>query len=123
VPRGGGPGAGVVLRSVYGFDIGRTDVIACAGWVAVGEATRSVGRGSGESPPDTDCCHGAGSVRSTAPGATTQTQRGVAWVTTAVGSEARGNLRSDIHNVRVSSDLLTAETLSSWCHVLKRTFS
>ena len=44
-------------------------------------------------------------------------------MTTTVGSEARGIPRSDIHNVRASSDLLTAETLSSWCYVLKRTFS
>ena len=33
-----------------------------------------------------------------------------------------GDLRSDTRNVRASSNLLTAETLSSWCYVLKRTF-
>ena len=91
--------------------------------VTIGDATLSVGRGSGESPPETDCCRGAGSVRSTAPSGHHTDTKGSCLGGHHCRIRNSWDLRSDIHNARALSNLLTAETLSSWCNVLKRTFS
>ena len=61
---------------------------------------RSVGRGSGESPPDTDYCRGAGGVRSAAPTCHYTGTRGVARVALCRIPELGGSPVADTHNSR-----------------------
>ena len=113
----------ILRRGICRLNAPDRETLSPLGWVAVREARRSVGRGSGEIP--SRCGTTVAALAASGPPrrrATTQTQGEVAWVTITAGSQARGISVSDIRNARASSNLLTAETLSSWCNVLNRTF-
>jgi hypothetical protein len=88
-----------------------------------GGGERSVGRGSGESPPDTDYHRGAGSVRSAAPTCHNRTQGELPGWRCVGDPELGGSPVADSHNSRALSAVPTAKMLSSLCHVLKRTIS
>ena len=113
-----GKSVGLEGRARYGQESRRV-----RGRDTSGGRKRSVGRGSGESPPDTDYCRGAGSVRSAAPTCHKPDTRGVARVALCRIPELGGSPVADSHNSRALSAVPTAKMLSSLCHVLKRTIS